>query len=647
MIPVLYSSTEIDFTGEGLGELGDTTECQVAEERNGIYELSLKYPVEGVLYKQIRNDCIIKAKPNDTSKDQIFRVYRISKPFNGVVTVSAEHISYELNSNPVQGFTATGSAQTALQALLDAAILPHSFTAQSDIDLSKNTSIQVPCSVRACLGGQKGSVLDIWGGEYEFDNYRVILHQNRGRDTGVSIEYGKNLTDILQDENNGNTVTGILPYAMRFEGDDATYYYISEKVLYAKNASNFARPKIVPVDLSDKFGFEEEITEAELRKYGQAYIEENAIGVPKVNIKVSFVPLWQSPEYVYDQLLERVSLCDTVTVRFEKLGVDAKTKVIKTTYDTLKERYSSIELGDAKSNFASTVKNIQTEVTEIQKTQTSMPSKMQKAVDTATELITGAIGGNVVIGKDATGKPNEILFMDTDDKATAVNVLRINQNGIGFSKTGYNGPFYSAWTIDGAFNADFITAGSLVADIIKTGILKSSNGKCEINMDTGECNMSGTFRAEWKFSDGQTGVIVLNPGGLTLTKDGVHQASIYTSVGDEGIVKANRFIVYVNEQTQAKFYYDPDDQKTKIQVDELVGALNCPQRGAFLGSTSIFPGGISVSKDGQVKGSIAMSTLGDAILDVDRVTCENLNAKTCAWKTITINGTNYNVLVGE
>lgn len=214
MIPILYDALEKDFTTNGIGFLTDAVSCIVTEERNGIYELALTYPTKGHLAKYLENDAIIKAKANDEDNPQLFRIYNHTKAVGENTTWYGEHISYELNGNPVDCFTVSEvNGERALHELLDAAILPHEFTCASDITTTNSTSIDGAVSVRNAMGGTEGSLLDVWGGEYHYDNYRVELLKARGVDNGVTIEYGKNLIDAKQEKNIADVVTVIFPYA--------------------------------------------------------------------------------------------------------------------------------------------------------------------------------------------------------------------------------------------------------------------------------------------------------------------------------------------------------------------------------------------------------------------------------------------------
>ena len=498
MIPALYNKSETTFTHNGVGLLSEAVKATVTEERNGSYELSLQYPITGRFYSEITEGAIIKAKANETSEPQLFRIYKSSKPINGIVTYSAEHISYDLNGIPLLGFSIKNATpQMALTKAIEGAALPCPFTAYSNISTLNSTEILTPCSVRALLGGQTGSLLDVWGGEYEFDNFTVKLYLHRGKDNGVVIEYGKNLKDLKQESNIAECYTHLMPYAVYTVQDESgnseeKYVYLAEKVIPLTEAEDIGHNKAFIMDFSDRFGDNEEITEEKLRAKATAYAAAADLGTPKVNITVSFVQLWQTEEYKNIAPLERVKLCDTVTVRFSKLGVAATSKVIKTVYNSLQEKYESVTLGDAKSSFANTVNKQQEAIQEIKssvkKGQAEATEQLKKAIANATSLITGHSGGYVVL--NPAEKPQEILILDTPTIDEAVNVWRWNSGGLGYSSTGYNGEYSLAITMDGAIVADFISAGILNGALLQADSVQSSaisqHYKAEVTNEIGE-----------------------------------------------------------------------------------------------------------------------------------------------------------------
>lgn len=485
MIPILYKEDATDFSTYGIGVLADTISCLVTEERNGAYELTLKYPINGSLYDEIKKERIIKAKPNDLSDPQAFRIYRITIPINGIITIYAEHISYDLINIGVIPFSLINVApQMAIDTLLKNTALPHNFTFKTDYDVAKDFEVKKPQSVRACLGGTQGSLLNKWGGEFEWDNFSIIHHKGRGSNKGVVIEYGKNLTKLDHDSDISEVYTDILPYAVISSGDgNDVVCTLSEQILPI--TSTLTKRKTLIKDMTDSFDNDEEITEEKLREKTLKYIGDNPLGVENPTITISFEPLWKQPEY--SALLERVSLCDTVTVKHTEIGVSVKTKVIKTTYNTLLEKYTSITLGSARSNFVKQVQSIESKIESTKTEVDRFPSLLNYAINTATKLITGNSGGYVILHSAAKdGKPYELLVMDKPNINDAIKVWRWNVNGLGFSNNGYNGPYETAITADGQIVADFITSGTLMANIIKAGIISSKDGSSYWNIDTGE-----------------------------------------------------------------------------------------------------------------------------------------------------------------
>lgn len=482
MIPVLYPPNVTDFSTFGIGVLTDTISCEVTEERNGVFECLLKYPVSGQHYGLITKECIVKAKPNDTAADQAFRIYRITKPLNGIVTIYGQHISYDLANVPVLPFsTENRSPQRILSQLLSG---DTRFTGWTDYSDAKAFSVTQPKSVRACLGGTEGSMLSKWHGEFEWDNFTVKFHSHRGQKTGVIIEYGKNLTALEQDEDNSGVYTALLPYAVYTpEGSDTETVVTLPEVTLPIMTSEIVRAKTLIMDFSDQF--DGVVTEDALRAKANSYIKANPLGATLPTVKVSFEPLWKQPEY--SALLERVNLCDTVTIRHSLLGVSVSAMVIETVYDTLAERYKSISLGQSKSSMITTISEVQSTVDKVESTVGRFPKLLQTAIGKATGLITGQSGGYVVINTDSeSGQPYELLILDAPSIDEAVNVWRWNVGGLGFSHNGYNGPYETAITADGQIVADFITSGSLVANIIKAGVIQSQDGSSWWDLESGE-----------------------------------------------------------------------------------------------------------------------------------------------------------------
>lgn len=480
MIPILYEAKTSDFTGNGTGFLKDATECMVKEVRNGTFELTLKYPENGVYAYKLTEDAIIKAKPNNKDNDQLFRIYKSGKTIAGVNTFYAEHISYELNSNPIcQPVIEGKNPQQAIEQVLSQAAVPNNYTAWSDIQTRNSTGVDDVISVRKMLGGVEGSILDTWGGEYQFDNFTIKLWKSRGKDTGETIRYGKNLITAEQEKNIANTVTAIFPYA-RYKKDETSEEEIlvklSEGIIKTPNADRYARLKCEPVDFSDKFKDGVVITEDMLRKVATAYAQ-SGIDEPSISIKASFQDMNKIKGNENLATFNSIDLCDIVTVIIEKLDIDVKAKVVSYTYNVLKERAEKVEIGETRTNLTKQITAESKEQADrIIKTATfseKLEASLKQRIADATAAITGNSGGYVVLYPPEN--PQEIFVMDTPDTKTAKNVWRWNKAGLGHSSNGVNGPFNVAIQQDGTIIADFIGAGELDGMLIKAGTVKAES----------------------------------------------------------------------------------------------------------------------------------------------------------------------------
>lgn len=495
MIPILYSAAETAFTSNGLGRLSDAISCEVKEKRNGTYELSMVYPTNGAHFADLVDGNYIATTHDEVGDIQPFRIYKISEEIDGKVTINASHISYELNSTVIKPFSA-GSCSEAINQLNTQAnyvggSCPFSFWSDKAVTVPFNQ--EVPRDVRSLLGGASGSFLDIFGtGEYEFDKYEIRLYQHRGTDTNVQIRYGVNLTDYNYTADSSGTYNAVVP----FWGDEDTGEVVTLSEWYLTPTGQTATSlRFFALDLTEDF--DEKPTEAQIRTLAQQRLDNSEAWKPKENWKVSFVQLWQTPEYESVAALQRLKLCDTCLVIYG--GQTIREKVVEVTWDVLRERYSSMELGEPKTSFAKMI--IQEATSQVAK-QVITKSYLEEAIDHATELITGGLGGYLIINTDASGKPYELLIMDTDDTATAVNVWRFNSGGLGHSHSGYQGPFSDvALTMDGKINAAMITTGILTANIIRAGIIADVLGKNSWNLTTGEFTSNSGQIGGWTINE--------------------------------------------------------------------------------------------------------------------------------------------------
>ena len=570
MIPILYSTiTEGTVPNDyGIGALTDCLSCEVNEERNGTYELALIYAAQGIHAEDIAVDRFIKAKPNFTDSPQLFRIYHVGKAMNGRFEVNAQHVSYDLSGKVIT----YGSANNIVSACSVLEASAGDFTISTTKSTAGDFVISGPSSVRSWFGGKEGSLLDVYGGgEWYYNNFHCELKSSRGINRGVTIRYGKNLTELSQEIKCTNLYTHVLSYYQP-EGETAT--------TGAEIATGLAGTKRVLI-LDVTSNFQSVPTVQDLDDYSTAYISSHNLTTPESNFTLNFI---QSGE-----LTDRVDLCDTVSVYFEALGIAATVKCIRIKWDTLKDRYIETEFGDPKSNIIDTItgndaaiaqananaseaKNLVGTKNRVFLTApfppynmgdlwvnsgtiytcvvprqagyatrlgiTSTPiydgddvdtviiingeshtaqfgdvatvetidddetiytdyawngfawifyegfiqedwdlatdyvddSELEETIAKATEVITGALGGNVIIHLDEIdGHPYEILILaDSTDIDTATKIWRWNAGGLGYSKNGYAGPYDTAITIDpntgdGQINAAWITTGSLNA----------------------------------------------------------------------------------------------------------------------------------------------------------------------------------------
>ena len=519
MIPILYKPD----AKTKIGWLAEASDCQCTEERNGVFELEFQYPMLGRYAADLVIDRYVKAKPNASAANQFFHIRKVSKPINGMFTVSCEHISYALSGYPVPTVSASGNAQVAINAILTAAKnqlgKDTGFSvATTDITLSSSIAL-TNVSARAALGGVSGSVLDVYGGEYEFDNHTIKLHKARGKDRGVRIAYGRNMTELKCDIDMDSAYTGIYGYVKNDNVDLHSYKAVT-------NSSGINAKTLIRDFSSDFSGGDSEITQSGLDSAVSAYAAANDINSPTVSMTVSFVDLSQSPEYASFSALESVSLCDTVQIYHKDLNINIKAKVIKTVYDVLRERYTSIDLGSPRANFADVIKQTVNETKDLRGqlvlAKSDLTAAYEKAIADATAAITGNSGGYVRL--NPSQNPQEILIMDTPDISTAKNIWRFNLSGFGHSSGGYSGPYRTAVTQDGHIVADFIDTGTLTANIIKAGIMQSVNGQFSFNLETGhieasDINITG-------------GNINLDGGSLSIVNDEGYKADLSGGVVD-------------------------------------------------------------------------------------------------------------------
>lgn len=339
MIPILYEKDETLFVSNGLGRLRDCITCIVTEERNGIYELDFDYPMTGQHFDEIQIGRIVAVEHDDSGDVQPFDIVGYEKPIEGVVTFHCVHISYRQSYMTVTGSNISSLAN-AFTRLKNNATPSNPFTYWTDKTSTGYVGAfdGVPKSVRSILGGVEGSILDAYGGEYEWDRFTVKLWAQRGQYRDFAIRYGVNMMDYQDETDSSSCYSSIIPY-----WTDGTTTVVGDKQTLSTLPPS-GRDACVPMDVSEKF--ESQPTKAQVNAAGQSVLNSGQPYLPTQNITVSFVRLQDTPEYARFSSLLRCSLCDTIKVIFPDYQSSGMFKIVRTVWNVLEERYDEMELGD-------------------------------------------------------------------------------------------------------------------------------------------------------------------------------------------------------------------------------------------------------------------------------------------------------------
>ena len=461
MMPILFPHDQTKFDSNGIGVLSDAVAGWVQREVNGLYDLELQYPQQGIHFDQLAHRSIIYSKASPYSEYQPFRVYKITRSSSGIATVLAHHAAYDLAGVPVAPFSATG-APAALAGLKANAVIDNPFTFSTDKTASGTFTVASPAAIWSLLGGTSGSILDVFGGEYDYDHFHIKLLSRLGIDRGVRISYGKNLTSLQQDENCASCYTGILPFwTNRSTGE---VVMLPERTIAAEG--DFGYVRILPVDLTQKFSSVAETseealkapTEDQLRAAGKQYIKDNDIGIPDVSLNVQFSN--SSGELAE---LDRIELGDSVEVDFVKMKISTTARAVGYTYNILQDRYENVSIGKVRASLADKIVSQDKEIA-------TLPDKSQMAfaMEQLANTIMGASGGSVrFLDTNGDKMPDTLYVADDPDPAVAKKVWRINYEGWAASKNGYNGPFVMGATFEDGILGEFMRAGTLDANLVK------------------------------------------------------------------------------------------------------------------------------------------------------------------------------------
>ena len=471
---ILYDTDELEFKSLGIGILRDTITASVTEELNGLFELTMEYPIDGHLFNELKFTRIICCKSNPYSKPQPFRIYSISTPINRTVTISAAHISYDLSGFIVDPFSAE-NIDDVITGLKTKVYGDCPFDYVHTVSETGKINVSEPKSVRSVLGSH---VSKAYQPDFTFDGLTVIMEDKRGGETGVNVVYGKNLIDINQEENNTNVYTGVYPF-WRDDKDNITV--LTERVIRTPGTWDYT--KIYPLDLSNEF--KTVPTQTEMKDFAEAYIEAYSLGVPEISLSVSILQL-NGTDYEREMLTGKINLGDTLTIQFPDAKVNAKARCIKTIYNPLQNRYETLELGDAVRTLADSI---------ISSSQ-SMDNKINAAMEDNKEYVDNAITnatkpkeGSVLLYPN--DKPEALLVMDSTNISAAKTICKFYKDGLSRSSDVYNGTYFKFYQ-NGKNVLNDDTVDSLD---VTSGTIES----LEVNTITkkvGTVTMNGTYNLE-------------------------------------------------------------------------------------------------------------------------------------------------------
>lgn len=487
MIPVIFKPGEKDFTTNGLGRLIDATRCEITEEANGKYELEMDYPAISRFSDYFENGYQIKAKPNDLEEYHIFEIKQTFKDtFTNSIVIYAQSRTYKLGNRQVRLVTVDNRNGAEAMRLIEQNMdEPCDIKLYSDINAASSTVFEAR-NVLNCIAGEQGSLLQYWGGEIKREPFKLSLLRRRGRDNVGTVRYGKDLKGLTIKFDWQSIVTKVLPFAELQSGADGTSQRIYGDAVKSEYINKYPDVYAQYVQFTEDQGVKDL---SSLNKAAGKYFTTLYPGSdkPKVSIELEIEKLTDSEEAKEFAKMRNYNLFDTFTVYHKFYDIDIQTKVTGIVYDALAEKTIKITAGDIQVAF---YKQQSQDFQEAIKTLTKK-DYMSNFIDYITDLINGVKGGSIL--QYPKNRPHTLYFMDTDSTDTAKNVIAINNQGIGFSTTGWKGPFRNAWTIDGILNADFIRAGKIRSDIFETsfnaygdilrlvnGALQAWNGKTKI-----------------------------------------------------------------------------------------------------------------------------------------------------------------------
>lgn len=459
--PRMYDPLEKDFSHNGLGIMVDTSRCDVTEEANGKYEVEIEHPLISRFSDYFENGYQIKAKPNDQEDYHIFEIKNTYKDtISNTILIYGQSRTYKIGNREVRHVEIDSkNGAEAMAAIEKGMDEPSDVKLFSDIQTISSTVFEAR-NVLSCISGEQGSMVQYWGGEIKREPFKLSLLRRRGRDNVGTVRYGKDLNGLKVKFDWSSIVTKVLPYADLQNSEDGTTNRIYGNAVMSELATNYPDVYAKHIQFTEEQGVKDL---ASLNRVAANYFKSINPGSdkPKISIELEIEKLTDSEEAKEFAKIKNYGLFDTFSVYHKLYDIHIDTKITSVVYDSLTEKNKKIYAGDAQMAFY-TKQNY-----ELQETIKTLTKKgyMSEFVDYVTNLINGVEGGSVL--QYPKNKPHTTYYMDTDSRDTAKDVIALNHQGLGFSRTGWLGPFVNAWSIDGTLNADFIRAGKIRTNIME------------------------------------------------------------------------------------------------------------------------------------------------------------------------------------
>lgn len=459
--PRIYDPLEKDFSHNGLGIMIDTSRCDVTEEANGKYEVEIEHPLISRFSDYFENGYQIKAKPNDQEDYHIFEIKNTYKDtISNTILIYGQSRTYKIGNREVRHVEIDSkNGAEAMAAIENGMDEPSDVKLFSDIQTISSTVFEAR-NVLSCISGEQGSMVQYWGGEIKREPFKLSLLRRRGRDNVGTVRYGKDLNGLKIKFDWSSIVTKVLPYADLQNSEDGTTKRIYGNAVMSELATNYPDVYAKHIQFTEEQGVKDL---ASLNRVAANYFKSINPGSdkPKISIELEIEKLTDSEEAKEFSKIKNYGLFDTFSVYHKLYDIHIDTKITSVVYDSLTEKNKKIYAGDAQMAFY-TKQNY-----ELQETIKTLTKKgyMSEFVDYVTNLINGVEGGSVL--QYPKNKPHTTYYMDSDSRDTAKDVIAINNQGLGFSRTGWLGPFVNAWGIDGTLNADFIRAGKIRTNIME------------------------------------------------------------------------------------------------------------------------------------------------------------------------------------